>query len=48
REARKKHHLREMKGVKMRPGTDEHDFQFKLKHTLRFLGEGDKVKITVT
>lgn len=48
REARKKHHISEMKGIKMRPGTDEHDFQFKLKHTLRFLKEGDKVKITVS
>jgi len=47
REARKKHHTTEMKGIKMRPGTDEHDFQFKLRHTLRFLEEGDKVKVTV-
>ena len=47
REARKKQHAAEMKGIKMRPGTDEHDFQFKLKHALRFLQEGDKVKFTV-
>ncbi len=47
REARKRHHVAEMKIVKMRPATDEHDFQFKLKHTLRFLEEGDKVKVTV-
>jgi len=47
REARKKQRTSEMKGLKMRPGTDEHDFQFKLKHTTRFLQEGDKVKITV-
>jgi len=47
REARKKHHVSEMKDIKMRPAIDEHDFQFKLKHAQRFLQEGDKVKITV-
>jgi len=36
-----------MKGVRMRPGIDEHDFQFKLKNALKFLKEGDKVKFTV-
>jgi translation initiation factor IF-3 len=36
-----------LKEVKMRPGTDEHDFQFKLRHIQRFLEEGDKAKITV-
>ena len=47
REARKKHHVTEMKGIKMRPSIDEHDFQFKLKHIIKFLQEGDKVKVTV-
>jgi len=47
RDARKKQHLSEVKGIKMRPGIDEHDFQFKLKHTLQFLQDGDKVKVTV-
>lgn len=47
REQRKKHHVSEMKIVKMRPATDEHDFQFKLKHTIKFLEDGDKVKVTV-
>lgn len=47
REARKKQHVSEMKGIKMRPNIDEHDFQFKLKHVQRFLEDGDKVKITV-
>lgn len=47
REARKRQHVSEMKGIKMRPSIDEHDFQFKLKHILRFLEHGDKVKITV-
>jgi len=47
REARKKQHVSEMKGIKMRPGIDEHDFQFKLRHAQKFLTDGDKVKITV-
>jgi translation initiation factor IF-3 len=47
REARKKQHVSEMKGIKMRPNIDEHDFDFKLKHTQKFLQDGDKVKITV-
>ncbi|MDH7481799.1 MAG: translation initiation factor IF-3 [Armatimonadota bacterium] len=47
REARKKQRVTEVKSIKMRPGTDEHDFQVKLKHALRFLGEGNKVKIIV-
>ncbi len=47
REQRKKHHIGEMKTIKMRPATDEHDFQFKLKHTLEFLKDGNKVKITI-
>lgn len=47
REARKKQHVTEVKGIRLKPDTDEHDFQFKLKHVLRFLKEGDKVKITV-
>jgi translation initiation factor IF-3 len=48
REARKKQHISELKGIKLRPGIDEHDFQFKLKNALKFLEEGDKVKFTVT
>lgn len=47
REARKKHHVAEMKGIKLRPCTDEHDLQFKLRHIIRFIQNGDKVKITV-
>jgi translation initiation factor IF-3 len=47
REAQKKQKMTEMKGIKMRPGTAEHDFQFKLKNVLKFLKDGDKVKITV-
>jgi translation initiation factor IF-3 len=36
-----------VKEVKFRPRTDDHDFEFKVKHILRFLEEGDKVKIVV-
>ncbi len=38
----------QLKEVKMRPATDEHDLQFKLKNARRFLIDGDKVKVTVT
>ena len=47
RDARKKQHVSELKGIKMRPGIDEHDFQFKLRHALKFLEDGDKVKVTI-
>ena len=47
REARKKQHISEVKGISLKPDTNEHDFQFKLRHILRFLKQGDKVKITV-
>jgi translation initiation factor IF-3 len=36
-----------VKEVKFRPGTDEHDYNFKMKHARDFLGEGDKVKATI-
>ena len=45
--ARKNQAIIQVKEVKIRPKTDEHDFQFKLRHTRRFLEKGDKVKITV-
>jgi len=47
REAQKKQRMTEIKGIRMRPGTDEHDFQFKLKNALKFLRQGHKVKVTV-
>lgn len=47
REAQKKQRLTEIKGIRMRPGTDEHDFQFKLRNALKFLKAGHKVKVTV-
>ncbi len=33
--------------MKLRPKTDEHDLEFKIKHVRRFLEEGNKAKITV-
>ncbi|MGI6295942.1 MAG: translation initiation factor IF-3 [Armatimonadota bacterium] len=47
REAQKKQRMSDIKGIRMRPGTDEHDFQFKLRNALKFLKEGHKVKVTV-
>jgi translation initiation factor IF-3 len=31
----------------MRPKTDDHDFNFKVKHIVRFLNEGNKAKVTI-
>lgn len=46
-DARKKQSIVQIKEVKLRPKIDEHDFQFKLRHIERFLGDGNKAKITV-
>jgi translation initiation factor IF-3 len=46
-EARKKQVQVQLKEVKLRPKTDEHDLQFKVKHVRRFLEEGNKAKIAV-
>jgi translation initiation factor IF-3 len=46
-EAKKKQVRVEIKEVKMRPKTDEHDFQFKMKNARRFLEAGNKVKFTI-
>ncbi len=45
-DARKRQTIVELKEIKIRPKTDDHDMEFKLKHIRRFLEEGDKVKIT--
>jgi translation initiation factor IF-3 len=47
REARKKQHRVDLKEVKLRPGIEDHDFDFKAKHARRFLEEGNKVKVTM-
>ena len=46
RKARKAQVHVELKEVKLRPKTDDHDLDFKVKHARRFLEEGNKVKIT--
>ncbi|MFP4640456.1 MAG: translation initiation factor IF-3 [Guyparkeria sp.] len=46
-EARKKQKQIEIKEVKFRPGTEDHDYQVKLRNATRFLQAGDKVKVTL-
>ncbi len=46
KEARKRQTVVEIKEIKLRPKTDDHDMQVKVKHVRRFLEEGNKVKIT--
>ena len=46
-EARKKQKVIDVKEIKMRPGIDEHDYQVKMRNARRFLGDGDKVKVTI-
>ncbi len=45
--ARKKQKQIQVKEIKFRPGTDEGDYQVKLRNLVRFLSEGDKAKITL-
>ena len=46
-EARKKQRVIQVKEVKFRPKTDEHDYEFKRNNIIRFLSKGKKVKATV-
>lgn len=46
-EAKKKQTKIVIKEIKLRPKTEEHDFNFKVKHAGQFLDEGNKVKVTV-
>ena len=46
-EARKKQKIIEIKEIKFRPGTDTHDYDVKMRSVMKFLEEGDKVKITL-
>lgn len=46
-EARAKQKIIQVKEVKFRPGTDEGDYQVKLRNLKRFLEEGDKAKVTL-
>jgi translation initiation factor IF-3 len=47
RDARKKQRVINIKEVKIRPRIENHDFQVKVKNARRFLGDGDKVKVTL-
>src|SRR3974390_306729 len=46
-EAKKKQHVIQVKELKFRPNTDDHDYEFKKNHAIRFLGEGNRVKAVV-
>jgi len=46
-EAKKKQHVIQVKEVKFRPNTDDHDYDFKKNHAIRFLKEGNRVKAMV-
>ncbi|NLH44795.1 MAG: translation initiation factor IF-3 [Acholeplasmataceae bacterium] len=47
KEARKKQKTFDIKEVKLRPGIEDHDFDVKFKNAVRFLEDGDKVKVTI-
>ncbi len=46
-EAKKKQHVIQVKELKFRPNTDDHDYEFKKNHAIRFLAEGNRVKAVV-
>jgi len=46
-EARKKQKVIEVKEIQLRPNIDTHDFETKMKAVTKFLGEGDRVKVTM-
>src|ERR1700744_6349954 len=46
-EATKKPHVGQVKELKFRPNTDDHDYDFKKNHAIRFLQEGNRVKAVV-
>ena len=45
--AKKKQKIVSLKEIKLRPGTDVHDYNFKIKNARKFITKGDKVKFTV-
>lgn len=47
KEARKRQKVVDVKEVKLRPGIEDHDFDVKAKNAVRFLTDGDKVKVTI-
>ena len=46
-EQRKKQKTQEIKEIKMRPNIDDHDYDVKMRAMHKFIGEGDKVKVTL-
>jgi translation initiation factor IF-3 len=46
-DAKKKQHIIQVKELKFRPNTDDHDYDFKRNHAIRFLKEGNRVKAVV-
>ena len=46
-DAKKSQTIIQVKEIRVRPKTEEHDLEVKLKHIKKFLGQGDKVKITM-
>src|ERR1700678_628205 len=46
-DAKKKQHVVQVKELKFRPNTDDHDYDFKKNHAIRFLQEGNRVKTVV-
>lgn len=47
KEARKNQHIVEVKEIRLSPGIDIHDFDFKLKNAKKFLEEGNKLKVSI-
>ena len=46
-EARKNQKTFDVKEIKFRPGTDDHDYNVKMRNVTKFLEDGDKVKVTL-
>jgi translation initiation factor IF-3 len=46
-ESRKKQHVVQLKEIKLRPTTDKHDYDVKIRSILRFIADGDKVKVSL-
>lgn len=47
KEARRNQSVVQIKEIKVRPKTDDHDYETKLRHIRRFLGDGDRCRVTV-
>jgi len=46
-QAKKKQKIVSLKEIKLRPGTETHDYNFKIKNAKKFINKGDKVKFTI-